>query len=65
MNQVSDLDEYKFLWLEAEREFAINCFSIIGCPIIPENQNSSQDIIPLDDIKILRILDELKKTHFP
>lgn len=39
--------EYRSAWLQAEREFAINCFSIIGC--FPASQN----INPLTELDVV------------
>ena len=46
-----DLDEYKSIWLKAEREFEINCFSIPGCMGKQININTTEDTQTLNDLE--------------
>jgi hypothetical protein len=56
--QLSDLVEYRNNWLKAEREFAINCFSIIGCFPASQNISMPETINPLNEIEnLLDVMD--------
>ncbi|WAC06614.1 MAG: hypothetical protein OS130_10150 [Thermodesulfobacteriota bacterium] len=44
-------DDYKTAWLEAERDFAVQCFSIPGCLILSQNNNISNEVNPLNQQK--------------
>lgn len=46
-----DLVEYRNTWLKAEREFAINCFSIVGCFVGSQNIIVPGDINPLNELE--------------
>jgi hypothetical protein len=49
--ELTDLIEYRSVWLQAEREFAISCFSIIGCS--PASQSISEDVNQLNELEDL------------
>ena len=51
--QLSELTEYTNAWLEAQRQFDINCFSIIGCLTGSENRIMPENINPLDELEDL------------
>lgn len=63
MPQLSDLTEYTDKWVKAEREFAISCYSIIGCYLTPQNMVISEphnldNINPLNELEnLLDVMD--------
>lgn len=71
--QLFDIVEYRNTWLKAEQEFAINCFSIIGCYWEPQNIvmpetinpfNELEDLIDIKDVNVA-ITEVEKKGSIP